>query len=95
MGYTKEDLEKLKNENEATKEIIINNQVNKYTNIIIDHLNSSNSQMTLTMYSSNIELYQCREEIVNRLKNVFLTMNIYATYELQDQEYYNITFDWH
>ena len=94
MNYSKEDIQRLRDDNESEREITINNKVFKFVNLILDHLNSYNNQFTLTMYSFDLKNYQYREEILNRLKKIFPSMEITTQYENKDAEYYHITFNW-
>jgi hypothetical protein len=95
MYYSKEDIEELKDLEKANKEIIINNFVNKFTNIIIDYIKGGyNSTITLTIFSSDIKNYIYRLEIVERLKLIFPSMKISTKYTIEDIEYFDITFDW-
>jgi hypothetical protein len=95
MYYSKEDIQELKILHKGNKEIIINNFVNKFTNIVIDYIEGGyNTTITLTMHSTDTKNYTYRVEIVERLKRIFPSMKISTKYTIEDMEYLDITFDW-
>lgn len=103
--YSKEDIERFKISDDATRsvEILINNAVNKYKNLIINHITTCNysNKITLVIYgttdsSCNITdpVYPYRDEILLRLKNIFPSMKVSTKYVMQDMIYFDMTFDW-
>lgn len=101
--YSKEDIERFKIADDATRniEILINNYVNKYKNLIINHIvvNNYSNKIRLTIQShfpaNEInQVYQYKEEILLRLKNIFPSMKVSTEYVKQDMEYFDMTFDW-
>ena len=96
MLYSKEDINRLKeDEKETIQEQLINTQVVSFINVILLHLNNNqHNRFTLTLHSTHVEMYKCREEILKRLQLAFPSMKISAKYLVQDQEYFDITFDW-
>ena len=96
MLYSKEDINRLKeDEKETIREQLINTQVVSFINVILLHLNNNqHNRLTLTLHSTHVEMYECREEILKRLQLAFPSMKISAKYIVQDQEYFDIIFDW-
>jgi hypothetical protein len=96
MLYSKDDINRLKEDEKGnSQEQLINTQVVSFINVILLHLNNNqHNRFTLTLHSCHVEMYECREEILKRLQLAFPSMNISAKYIVQDQEYFDITFDW-
>ena len=96
MLYSKDDINRLKEDEKGnSQEQLINTQVVSFINLILLHLNNNqHNRFTLTLHSTHVEMYECREEILKRLQLTFPSMKISAKYLVQDQEYFDITFDW-